>query len=225
MRKATFLLSVIFILIIINSAESQIRFGPKVGVTVSKMYINTSNTPLYEVIPGFEVGGVANIPVPNSDHLSFQPALLLITKGYKYQIGDFKTVSRPMYVEIPLNAMYNFEIENLIVYGGFGPYIGYGIGGNNKVTTKDKSGNTVNTKDKINWGPSDTDIYKPFDFGANINVAFEYNNFLAGFNYSLGLANVSSKGFISGNGGGAGTDVKLKNRTYNFTIGYLFGGE
>jgi hypothetical protein len=226
MRKATVLLILVLAFITVNTAQSQIRFGPKAGFTVSKMYIKTKNNPLYEVIPGFEIGGVADIPLDFvMENISFQPSLLFISKGYKYEIGDFRTRTRPMYIEIPMNVMYGIEMDQLKVYAGLGPYIGYGVAGKIKINTIDKAKNKVEVNNKINWGPGDADLYKPFDFGGNINLAFEYGNYLAGFNYSFGLTNISSKGFVPGNGDVAGTAAKLKNRCYNFTIGYWFGGE
>ncbi|MCA1744520.1 MAG: PorT family protein, partial [Bacteroidales bacterium] len=88
-----------------------------------------------KMVTGFHVGLDYEIGV--APDFYFAPGLLFSTKGSKVEgsgenaSGELKTVLN--YLEVPLNLVYKPLLGegNLIV--AFGPYLGYGIGGKNKV--------------------------------------------------------------------------------------------
>lgn len=130
-------------------------------------------------------------------HIRFMGGAEFIQKGAK----DGGTKTHLYYLEVPLYATYwaNITTEGKI-FGGFGPYLAYGIGGNIKSQTS-----SVKAFDK------DGD-YKPFDAGITLTAGYKIpNSFSFRLAYDLGLANILRD---AGNGG------KVKTRTIGLNIGY-----
>jgi hypothetical protein len=133
-----------------------------------------------DMILGYHAG--INIAIPIAPEFFFQPGLLFSTKGAKntYTLlgTSYTDTYKLSYIELPLNLVYKGGLGNGFVMVGFGPYVGYGIGG--KVLTeggsvsldrKIKFQNTVESGDDIT-----TPYYKAFDAGANIFAGYEMTN-------------------------------------------------
>ncbi len=183
-------------------------FGVQAGFNLSSMLAKNSTVKSteYKIAPGFNIGGVAEMPV--TDIFSVQAKLLFTTKGFNYKSssGSTKVNCFLFYTEIPILAKANFEIGNIGVYGILGPYFGFGLSG------RAKSGSTT---ESINWGSDgNSDDFKRFDFGMSIGAGANISIFQVGMNYNLGIANISA---YTDNG------TKQKNRTFNLFIIYVFG--
>jgi len=87
-----------------------------------------------------------------------------------------------------------------------GPYVAFGIGGTvYKETTIGKY--TTTARRDIDWG----DDLKSTDYGLNIGVGLDINNFIVGLNYGWGIANLST---IIGD---------FYSRTNNYVLGISLG--
>ena len=145
-----------------------------------------------EMLLGFHAG--VNVQIPIAPQFYFQPGLIFSTKGAKNTttiLGvDYITTTKLSYVEMPLNLVYKAMLGNGYFMLGFGPYVGYGIGG--KVTTEGgdisldqdiEFQNVVETGDDLT-----VPYYKALDFGGNIFAGYELSNgIFAQFNTQLGM--------------------------------------
>lgn len=108
------------------------------------------------------------------------------------------------YLEVPLYALYNYQLPSTgNIFGGLGPYFAYGIGGKMKSTY---NGQTTEIKsfDKTNG-------FKPFDAGLGITAGYQIpNSFSFRVAYEIGFVNILRNAFGD----------KAKNRSISLNIGY-----
>jgi len=175
-------------------------FGVRGGLNMSNMLLKSDeNTADTKAKVGFHIGGTAEFEI--TDMFSFETGLFLMTMGYKYEVLSVDYKTNLLYLNIPITAKARYELDNFSLYGLFGPYIGLGLSGKN---------NSVD----IEWGSGDSDNLKRFDFGWTIGAGVEYEAFMAGLSYNLGLANIMAQ-----TEGG----YKAKNRAFLISVGYRFG--
>jgi hypothetical protein len=215
MKNLIKLLCVLVLLTMATRTSAQ-KFAVKAGLNLSKMLLKNDNGTYSDDLkmhPGFHVGATAEFPI--NDMFSFEPGLLLSTKGYNYErpgSSDYTEKLNLFYFEIPLNAKATFDVEGVKIYGAFGPYLGLGLSGKYKTKTSGVSDNST-----VNWGSdSENDDLKRFDLGINVGAGVEIKSILVGINYGLGLANISS--YTDGGN-------KAKNRVFAISFGYKLGGE
>lgn len=206
MKKFMKLLVVILLLTITASSYAQ-KFGIKAGLNLSNMLIkddqDTYSTD-FKMSPGFHVGPTAEIPI--NKMFSFETALLLSTKGYKYSESGYTESANLLYLDLPLTAKASFDIGSIKIYGAFGPYIGMGLSGKFK--------STDSPDETLNWGSGSEDDLKRIDLGLTFGAGVEINAIQIGLSYGLGLANISS--FTDGGS-------KINNRVVGISVGYRFG--
>ena len=175
-------------------------FGVRGGLNMTNMLSKSdAHTADLKAIVGFHIGGTAEFEI--TDMFSFETGLFLMTMGYKYEVLSVDYKTNLLYLNIPITAKARYELDNFSLYGLFGPYIGLGLSGKN---------NSVD----IEWGSGDSDDLKRFDFGWTIGAGVEYEAFMAGLSYNLGLANIMAQ-----TEGG----YKAKNRAFLISVGYRFG--
>ena len=175
-------------------------FGVRGGLNMTNMLSKSdAHTADLKAIVGFHIGGTAEFEI--TDMFSFETGLFLMTMGYKYEVLSVDYKTNLLYLNIPITAKARYELDNFSLYGLFGPYIGLGLSGKN---------NSVD----IEWGSGDSDNLKRFDFGWTIGAGVEYEAFMAGLSYNLGLANIMAQ-----TEGG----YKAKNRAFLISVGYRFG--
>jgi hypothetical protein len=231
--KKKFLLLSLAALSISFAAMSQARVGIKAGWNLSNITTdNDGNTKDSRSLSGFNVGAIVDLPlVPKI--LSFQPGVFYSTKGTKVDLTttattNSKFTTNPSYIEIPLNFVAKLPVgPNARLFAGAGPYFAFGVAGKNKYENT-IAGVTTSSSSKIKWD-DDTpfnngdpnqgfDKFKRFDWGGNVQVGAEISNFLIAAQYGIGFAKVRS-------GQDNSTDDKSKNRVFNVSVGYLFGGK
>jgi len=175
-----------------------------------------------EMILGYHAG--VNVQIPIAPQFYFQPGLIFSIKGaqnnYSVLGVDFTSTTKLSYVEMPLNLVYKAMLGNGYFMLGFGPYIGYGIGG--KVVTEGgdisldqdiEFQNVVETTDDMT-----VPYYKALDFGGNIFAGYEMSNgIFAQFNTQLGMVKINPEYKIL-------TDDKsiVKNTGFGLSLGYRF---
>ncbi|WP_319478840.1 porin family protein [uncultured Draconibacterium sp.] len=151
-----------------------------------------------DMLVGFHVG--ANVQLPVAPQFYFQPGLLFSTKGAKTSGVTYKL----SYVELPLNFVYKALLGNGYFMLGFGPYLAYGIGGEDIEFSKDLgSGNPDRT-------------FKPFDAGGNLFFGYEMaGGLFVQLNTQMGMMNIYPDDTSN-------SEKTLRNTGYGLSLGYRF---
>jgi hypothetical protein len=129
------IIAILFLAINYASAQDQMTFGIRAGVNFQN--INGKNMLgdklENDLLTGFHAG--VNVEIPVGTDIYFQPGLLFSTKGSKLDEGENATAKlHTSNLELPLNLLFKPLLGTGHMLLGFGPYIGYGIGG--KVDTE-----------------------------------------------------------------------------------------
>lgn len=134
---------------------------------------NSGNKLTNDMLLGYH-GGV-NIQIPIAPEFYFQPGLLFTTKGAKNTYGSLTGTYKLYYIELPLNLVYKGALGNGFVMVGFGPYVGYGIGGKASIESGSATiENDIVFKNIVETGdPLLVAYVKAFDAGGNIFAGFE----------------------------------------------------
>jgi len=209
-------------------AQTKVTFGLKAGFSGTNT--NSKSVPPggtevktdTKFRPSFHAGVIADFAL--ADYCSFQPGLFYSSKGARIKAFGTDpntgaqipvTVSSHLnYLEVPLNLIYKAKVGKGKFFGGFGPYLAYGIAG--KVKGKNEaSGLTTEIDVKFKnqtTGTSNAVYVKPFDLGINIPVGYELDmGLLFSANFSLGLINTSPY-----------QNETEKNYYLGLSVGYLF---
>ena len=194
-----------FILVAVSS-EAQVKFGPQIGLNLSKMIFKTKDFDFHpKSFVAYSVGVVSEFGV--SRNIAIQPGILFSVKGTKYTgFLNEKFTFKPTYIEVPVNFIYQFDTRSLKPLLFAGPYFAYGIGGE---TTQEGGGSI-----KIQYGSDNGDNIKPFDFGLNLGAGIEVNDLQLKVQYSKGLLNLASD---------PANDTKMQTGVLSITLAYLFG--
>jgi hypothetical protein len=178
--------------------------------------------------PGFQIGLTVDIPLVANFYL--QPGALYSGKGFKQTDNWFAGSGNELkvnvsYFEVPLNLLYKPRLGSGKVLVGAGPYAAYGTGGSWKSEAKvvlgdivlDNRGDAIFKKDVVN-GEFGNYLYgKPWDFGANFLVGYEFHNKLSlQLNSQLGIKDLQPEV------GGVKRGGKLKNQSSVISVGYTF---
>lgn len=228
MKKKLFTLSAIVILSSL-ALQAQIGFGLLGGVNFQNINGKDSNGDKLEngLMTGFHAG--VNINIPVAPDFYFQPGLLFSVKGSKNDFfsgatkaaGDYTTTTKLSYIEMPLSLLYRPQLGKGHLILGFGPYIAFGIKGNEKTEIGSFSyDRPVKFKSSVaSWADLiDNAYYKAFDAGANIFFGYELpmGVFLQ-LNAQLGLVKINPKyDWISND------ESSYKNTGYGLSLGYRF---
>jgi hypothetical protein len=160
-----------------SSANAKMSFGVTVGLNFQNINGKAYNGDKLtnDMLLGYHAG--VNVQIPIVPEFYFQPGLMLSTKGAKNASAASTSTTKLTYLEVPLNFVYKGALGNGFVMVGFGPYLGYGIGG--KVITKGSSP-TVEQKIQFQNVVEANDVqapyYKAFDAGAGIFAGYEMEN-------------------------------------------------
>ena len=180
---------------------SQVRWDVKVGMSFS----NQTKLDDAKALPGFTLG--VGMDYAFTDNWSFQPGLMISSKGYKYKEEGWKSTTRPIYLDIPLLAAYKFSVaEGVKIVIDAGPYLAIGVGG--KYKDDDDDDWKIFDEDGENW--------KRFDLGLQWGIGVELGeHYLVNF--------TGQNGFITPYDFGDGyKGDKPKNMTFSIGLGYRF---
>lgn len=133
-----------------------------------------------------------------ASHVYFKGGLELIGK----RSSDGGATTTLNYLEIPLYALYKYRLEGAgagSIFGGLGPYLAYGIGGN-----VSDGGTKISAFDGDN-------SFKRFDAGLGITAGYQIpQSFSFRLAYELGLANIQKSNFGD----------QAQNRSFSLNVGY-----
>jgi hypothetical protein len=179
-------------------------------------------------LTSFQVGFIADQKL-GTGFLSLQPGILFTGKGSKIQyrnpgdIGYYKQISNPYYIEVPVNLVFKAPIgTGNKFFAGAGPYIAMGISG--KTKTEGSAIIGVNGERNIQWSNDDPTTFnqeegtgygvlRRFDYGLNGTTGIEGKSIVLAVNYGLGLAKLQS-------GTNSNKDNNDKHRVLSFTLGF-----
>jgi hypothetical protein len=178
------------------STYAQLRFGLTGGIQSSKLQVSASGFNVNTSgLFGVHVGGVAEYTV--NDNFFIRPELLLSFKGGTLSDGFDKYRTNLTYLEVPIQAVYKYEVGTGKLVGGIGPYLGFLLGG-------------MDDDERIEVG---TDV-KALDAGLRLLGGYELTekNLMLNLFYNVGLANINPS-----------SSAKLKNSTFGLSVTYFLG--
>jgi hypothetical protein len=158
-----------------SADKAKMSFALRGGVNLQNLNGKDANGDKLtnDLIIGYHAG--VNVQIPIAPTFFFQPGLLFSAKGAKNSNGELTSTYRLSYVEMPLNVVFKALLGSGYFMIGFGPYIGYGIGG--KVKTE---GGSTTIKTDIEFknvvevdDPLTVTYFKAFDAGGNIFAGYE----------------------------------------------------
>jgi len=209
---------------LVSAQSSGMQFGILGGVNFQNLNGKDYSGDKLEndMIIGFHAG--VNVLIPVAPEFYFQPGLLFSTKGAKNEnvvLGTtFTTTTKLSYIEVPLNLVYKGALSNGFVLVGFGPYVGYGIGG--KVTIEGGAVTVENDVEFKNVVETDdallTPYFKAFDAGANVFAGYEMaGGLFLQLNAQLGLLNINPEDKRIPD-----DKTSVKNTGFGLSLGYRF---
>ena len=171
-----------------------------------------------DMILGYHAG--LNVQIPIAPQFYFQPGLMFAIKGAKESSGSVTGTVKISYIELPLNLVYKAELGSGYFMLGFGPYIGYGVSGKEKIeggavsVTRDvKFKNVVEIGDPITVA-----YYRAFDAGANIFAGYQMaSGIFAQLDTQLGMLKINPE-----YKGASGDKTSVKNTGFGLSLGYRF---
>lgn len=209
--KSIFLIA-IMMLVVALSLSAQI-IGITAGASFANVKVKADDlTGSPKTKTGITAGLFTKLPL--SSDISFQPGLNFVQKGYIVKDDIGTETANLNYLELPLNFVYSKSVSNGLFIGA-GPSIAYGLSGSDKLKYKD--GGMPDQSDKVHFGSGADDDVKPFDFGANFIVGYQFKGgFLITGNYTLGLSKINNEDDSVESG-------SIKNNYFGVKLGYVFG--
>ena len=194
----------IFLTIAFTDAHAQIIPGYIFGLNLSTMTLKTKGISSKPETPiGIHFGGFFEIPL--RDNLTLQPSLLFSAKGSNYKIDSVEFSLSPIYIEVPVIAVYSFGSDAIKISLFAGPYFACGVGG-----YKIESGSELKN---ISFGSGKNNDLKPFDIGLNFGAGINIKGLLISAQYGIGLSNLSPVTlYVS----------EMKNKVIGISISSLF---
>ena len=197
------ILAVVALMATCTLSAQDLRFGLTGGLNFANLHFSQTNSS--DGYLGINLGIKAEYDLSSVIEEGFYADARLL---YTLKGGRWASLHQNLsYLELPLNFGYSYSLTNDVkIFGGLGPYLAYGIAGQN-VSKKD--GIKVKT-------PAFGDIYKRFDIGLNYNVGVElYDEWQIFIGFEHGLRN-ANKSAVEGE--------TLKMHPLNFYIGcaYMF---
>ncbi len=202
--------------------SSGTTFGLKAGINFQNIYGDDEDGNKLDGSLAMKWNAGVNAEIPVATDFYFQPGLTIGTKGAKFKLGANNVALNLYYLDIPMNFIYKPLVGNGHVMLGFGPYIGFGIGGkiilengNNDIESDVEYRNKVSIAEQA----SATTFYKRMDAGANILAGYEFSNRISfQVNSQIGLANISPE-----YEGVSSSKEKTKHIGFGLSLGYRFG--
>ena len=217
-NKLAMLFAIASLFMAFTAAKAQVSIGGTAGFNMQNITGKdaNNNNVSNKLAPRYTVG--LNFRVPLATEFVIQPGISFATKGA--QSSDKNTKTTLNYVEIPINLIFRPLLGDAHILLGFGPYVGFGVGGRSKTTisgvTVDRKvvyKNSMTTKEVL----TGSEVYvKPIDAGINLLAGYEFTNgFSIQFNAQLGLTKINTT--ISDL---SSDKTSLKNTGFGVSLGY-----
>jgi len=247
------------------SGQAQFKVGARAGFNLSNINFDypkiLSEIPEievsynYKLLPGFQVGIVGDYSL--SEDFSIQSSILFTMMGAKLEHyvkseieeegfimklnTETKGTLRINYIQVPVNALYKFDVGSIKLLAQAGPYFGYGLGVNLEYEStsstyikigefEESSFNQESDNKKYKMGSGKDKYYTAFDFGLGVGVGAQFGNIQVNLVYNHGFSNMVNKNLTEIEGEPVDDedrqqirDLNYRNRCFAFTLTYLFG--
>lgn len=193
-------------------AQQEMGWGLKAGVNFPNYRFSTANNATEtSSTTNFHVTAFLDAPVA-TDWFYIQPGVSLQGKGAELTNNALTTVTQnTMWIEVPVNFVAKFPTGAGSFFLGAGPYVAFGISGNNKTEGNLVGGTTVQ---EFRFGRGET--LKNTDFGLNFLAGYELGNgLMIHGGYGMGLTD------IRGNNNQYFPDNRLTNRVWTVGLGFV----
>lgn len=189
-----------------KSFQNKVTLRPTIGLNISTE-ANSSSTS--DALVSFKVGAIADYAY--KENWGFRSGLLFSGQGGKYgqKVGSgavswsYTATDNPWYLEIPLDAYYQYKLNDITFKGYTGFPIEIGLFGNYKIENGDYGVGTVGKQKR-----SAFDDLSRFALAWNIGAEANWHKFTLGIEYNRHLSNDAK------NGG------KCHLQTFSINIGY-----
>ena len=193
MKKTILLLT---LAVISTAAFSQVKFGMQGGLVLCNGtydYSDPGISPLSfsldgKAQPGASLGAVMSLTI--DEFLALRPEVNVTYKNIKFLDGDSYTKFHMVYVDVPVNMVYQMKTTAGTVFMGGGPNLGIGTWGE----IKHSDGGTTDIKfdgktlDKVT---DDKYHLKAIDFGVGLLGGIKLSNgMFVNAGYVFGLSNI-----------------------------------
>lgn len=201
-----------------NTVSMTRNTGTTVGVHagVNMFNINGRNPSGTELNNDLNTGFAAgvNVELPLSSGFYLQPGIDFRQKGSESDATGAKTTLN--YIDIPVNFIYKPMVGRGNMVLGFGPYVGFGIGG--KVNYTNNTTTEVKFTENFDGTYPTAAQFKRTDAGANLIAGYEFpNNLSLNLNAQLGLKNINPEMPASVN-----DQTRFRNTGFGLSLGYRF---
>ena len=188
-----------------------INWGITAGLNASSINMQDKGGYSIGYKAGFQAGVVMDWGITKD--FSIIPELDFAQKGTKLTSDGISTNITLNYLTLPINAAYKFDLgtdQKLMIFAG--PYLGYGLSTSGDIYALNGGDAYIYhiSGPVAKFGSDDTNL-KPFDFGVNVGVGYQYTHVFFKVQYNIGLANMSRV-----------VDNSWKNSNLGVTVGYMF---
>lgn len=198
-KKCNYLCALALVFLAVGAAMAQPKYIVKAELNLANFTGDIEDNT--KLLPTFLVGGQVEFDI--AENLAVGAGLQLSGKGFKVDDPSFDASINPFYLQVPVQIIY----QNSGFFVGAGPFIGFGIAGKRKFLGESES---------IAFGNGEEDDVAPLDYGAGLELGYEFMRFRASVAYNLGLANV-----IPSDQRG---DASVKTSVIGIALAYIFGG-
>jgi hypothetical protein len=211
--------------------NAQLRYGLEGGLNMSNMAINPQSGPVptTSFLYAYRAGVLGDIFISNT--ISLQGGIYYSVSGYNYNLSESVTAAGGTsstttssavtlnYIHVPLNVMFKKDMGPGTMFICVGPFLGYGINGNEKVhytqnvTVNGKTQTADSTyKVGVTFGNGSSSTLIALDYGACASIGYDLPvGLFVRLGYDLSLANLSPVSNM-------GTQT---NNCLHFTLGFL----
>lgn len=247
MKKLS-LLALFAAIALLQSVHAQeVRFGVKTGLNFATVSGTSDLDDFYKdelledgfnpkLATTFNLGGQVDINF--TSNIGLGVGLMLSGKGFKmdesFVVDDervsYKEKTNAYYLQLPVQFIY----RNSGFYGAVGPYVGVGVAGSYEWEVEyggDKASDDGKIEFTNDWSEDDLDdeslVFSskmaPLDFGAAIELGYEFNHLRLTASYNLGLSNIYPKDLVESADEDGGIDnFKATNRVIGIHATWMF---
>lgn len=165
-----------------NRDDTERYYGLRLGMNIASTSSESTN---FDTNPrtGLVIGGVFGMQLSRQHPVWLEMGLMYSEKGGKTHLNDAKVTYRLGYLQLPIMAKYNFNVDDDLFISPFlGGYFAVGITGKVK---------NYETRESV----SVFDSMKRFDGGLRGGCCLEYKMMYVELGYDLGLANIARDEF------------------------------
>jgi len=229
MKKTILIFAIL--LLFASHMKAQVKAGLTAGFNFADMNVMNNYVSVEsDLLVSIHLGGAIRFDL--AKYFALQSGLIFSGKGSKVQTiisnpaigtGTLTQRLKPIYLEMPMDAVFkiNAKDRKVLLFGGM--YLGVGVGGKveNEVSGFSRLYNSdqilkifdLANSTNVNYGTSSECNIRRFDYGLEVGLGTELGNTQLNLKYQIGFKNLDPEG-KSENG--------ITNRVFAINMVYLF---